>query len=192
MQLQNTVHSLTFRKIVKDAPLLTVVGFTCCMVAVFLLYIILPLVTNIKEIRSEYAYYLARISSENGYADIKQNIHAKLDSLKSKATISPVQQDFTGDISSYLENLISIAGKSDIHFVRMQPQEEKVEKDYALHPVLLVLTTTYHELGSFIAAIEKLPQLYHLDRLALDATNDGKCDVKLLLTCMVPLEKRND
>jgi Tfp pilus assembly protein PilO len=190
MQIQNYLHTFTFKKLISDTPLFVVISFTLFTTVLLFRFCILPLTIRIQEITKEYAYYQERISSENNFADIKQSIQGKVDSLKTKVNSIPGQQEITGDISEYLENLIAIARKSEIHFVRMQPQDEKQEKDILLYPILLVLTATYHELGSFVAALEKLPHLYRIDRLALDATTKGKCNVKLLLTCMIPMEKK--
>ena len=82
--------------------------------------------------------------------------------------------------------LIAIARKSEVRFSRMQPQEEQSSDLFTEYPVLLSFTNSYHELGQFIAALEKLPYLFSVDRVAISTNDKGACDVRLLVTCHIP------
>ncbi|MBN1577904.1 MAG: type 4a pilus biogenesis protein PilO [Chitinispirillaceae bacterium] len=153
-------------------------------------FAILPQITRFIVNKKEQARYKTLISSENGYRQIKQEITDKIELLRNRLAPLPKQKTASRDLGGYLEMLIAVARKNDIRFVRIQPQDEEQAADRILCPVMLVLTTTYHELGRFITALEKLPNLFSVDRLAMEATAEGKCDVKLLVTCLIPMKNK--
>ena len=178
-----------FKKLVYEAPLLVLMSTVFLILAILIRFAVLPLYTKLLVQQKELNHFQSLISSESGYALIKKDISRKIDILKTKISPQPDEKKVTADLSSYLETLIAVARKADIRFVRMQPQEESRNSDFSLHPVLLALTTTYHELGQFLAALEKLPHLFQVNRLAMSATVSSKCEVKLLVTCLIPLEQ---
>ena len=174
------------KKLVNEAPILLIVGIACLLVTVVFRFVFIPGYQQIHTLKKEYRHYQDQISSESGYKEIKLKITGKIDTLTARIAPETEQKDTATDLSGYLEKLIAVGRKADIRFVRMQPQEESVTRDYRLNPVMLALTTTYHELGQFITELEKLPNLFRVDRLALSASETGKCDVKLLVTCLIP------
>ena len=184
--------SVTYRTLIDEAPLLLAVSTAVVIIAAITHFIVVPNYLNLVRFRSELTHYRSIISSESGYQLIKNEIAGKIDTLNAHLKPLPDQKKLANDPGSYLEMLITVARKADIRFIRMQPQEETRTDEMIRYPVLLVLSTTYHELGQFISAIEKLPFLFFIDRLAIDANSAGKCDVKLLVTCLIPKESSNE
>jgi len=174
------------KKLVTEAPILLLVGFACLAATSAFRFVVIPGYLQIYTHKKEYKHYQDLISSESGYQEIKLKITGKIDTLSGRIAPETEQKKTATDLSGYLEELIAVGRKADIRFVRMQPQEESTTQDYRLNPVMLALTTTYHELGQFITELEKLPNLFRVDRLALSASRSGKCDVKLLVTCLIP------
>ena len=186
------MRTFDFKKLTNESPLFLLCGISLLLTVALLRYAILPQYAGLVAHRKELARYSSLISSENGIRKIKQDITEKIDILKKRLAPSPEQKKLTNDVSGYLEVLIAVARKADIRFVRIQPQNETQTDEYTLSPVMLVCTTTFHELGQFISALEKTPSLFSVDRLAIDAAANGKCDVKLLVTCLVPRERIDD
>jgi Tfp pilus assembly protein PilO len=182
----------TFKRLTAEAPLLLTIGVASLLMATIIRFVIIPGYLNIYTLQKENKHYQELISSESGYTAIKQEITGKIDTLTKRITPVEDRKETTTDLSGFLETLIAVGRKADIRFVRMQPQEESVTKDFRLNPVMLALTTTYHELGQFITELEKLPHLFRVERLALSASKTGKCDVNLLITCLIPLEQNNE
>jgi len=185
------MHTFNFNKITRHAPLLAAISGSLLVMALGIDLLCVPMYKSILVQQKEYTYYQSRISSESDYGDLKQDILQKIVTLEA-ITSQNKKETPTADISSYLEYLITLGKQSNISFVRMQPQEEEKGATSSLHPILLVLTSTYNDCGRFIASIEKLPHLYRVERIALDATENGKCNVKLLLACRIPREADND
>ena len=180
------------RTIINEAPLLCSVSAVAAVVAATLHFVFFPYFSQLQTSRAELQHYESIISSESGYQTLKDEIADKIDTLKVRLTPHPDQTRVSNDPGSYLEMLITVARKAEIRFARMQPQEESQTADFINYPVLLALTSTYHELGQFIAAIEKLPHMFTVDRLAIEATGVGRCNVKLLVTCHIPKEQNNE
>jgi|GEM_PF-1270902 len=180
------MHSITLKKIAPQAPLI----FAICLMIVALLafarFITLPCIERIVATRGEARHYRALINSESADPQIKQTLTEKIALISDLLAPHAENSAQRADLSSFLETLIAVGRRADIRFVRIQPQKEVHSAEYTLAPVMLGLTTTYHELGQFMAELEKLPHLFHVDRLALDATKEGRCDVKLLITCLIP------
>lgn len=192
MQVQDNMHSITLRKIAPQAPFI----FAICLMIVALLafarFVTLPCIEKIMVTRGGVRHCRALITSESADPQIKQTLVEKITQLS--ALLVPYTANTTqkADLSSFLETLIAVGRRADIRFVRIQPQKEVQTKDYTLAPVMLGLTTTYHELGQFMAELEKLPHLFHVDRLALDATKEGRCEVKLLISCLIPIGRPDE
>jgi Tfp pilus assembly protein PilO len=180
------MHTSYFKKLIFEAPLLVFTGSTMLVVVLLARYLMLPICEEIIDRRRELAHYHSLISSESGYAIIKKEISKKNAILESRLSPKNKEKNTPVDLSGFLETLITVAKKADIRFVRMQPQKESRDRDYVHFPVLLELTTTYHELGQFITELEKLPYLFQVNRLAMSALAGGKCEVKLLVTCLIP------
>ena len=151
-------------------------------------YLIVPQIVLYKDNTRTLNNFQKLISSENGYSKIKEEIIAKNSQLHDR--LSKVSNTGTDsrDLSAILELLIKKAKASDIRFVKMQPQEESKTQDYRLFPVVLDLKTTYHALGQFIASLESLPYMFKVDRLAMDAAGESAVEVKILVTCLIPLQ----
>ena len=186
------MRTINFKKLTHESPLFFLCGLALLLTVSLLRFAILPQFTRLVTTQKELVRYRSLISSETGIRRIKQDITGKIEVLKNRLAPSPEQKKITNDVSGFLEMLITVARKADIRFVRIQPQAEVQTTDHTLSPVMLVCTTTYHELGQFIAALEKIPDRFSVDRLAIDAAANGKCNVKLLVTCLIPREQIDD
>ncbi len=184
------MQTFTAKKVRDEAPLLFITSVSLLVTIVMVRYGLIPQFRSLATREKELAHFGAQISSESGYALIKKEIREKQEILEKKLSNLEERETITADPGSYLETLISVARKADIRFVRVQPQEESRKEDVVLYPVLLELTTTYHELGHFVAALEKLPHLFRIDRCGLESNPEGKCDVRLLVTCLIPRESK--
>lgn len=173
------------KKLTTEAPILLLIGIACLSAISVFRFVLIPGYLQINIHKKEYSHYQDLISSESGYKEIKKKITGKIDTLNTRILPESEKKETGTDLSGYLEKLIAVGRKADIRFVRMEPQEESVTRDYRLNPVMLALTTTYHELGQFITELEKLPYLFRVERLALSASRTGKCDVRLLVTCLI-------
>jgi Tfp pilus assembly protein PilO len=185
------MRSKNFRSLIAEIPLLVIASGAAALVLALVHFVMVPQAAELKKQRIELQRYQTLISSENGFVKIKQDLTAKIDTLRSRLIRSrtDLKRD-SADLGGYLEVLIGLAKKNDIRFARIQPQAESQSADYTVYPVMFVLTTTYHSLGRFLSELEKVPDLYSVDRIALDAAPDEKCTVHLLVSCLIPREKR--
>ncbi|MCX7726033.1 MAG: type 4a pilus biogenesis protein PilO, partial [Chitinispirillaceae bacterium] len=194
---QDSMHNLKLEKITKEAPLILFCGFTFFVVIVALKFAIIPLVYKANSLKEDLHSYKSLISSESGFLKIKEEIKTKIDSLQKIIDGLTEQKKGSIEISEYLEKLMEVARESDVKFVRIEPQSTEnspstSNSEYILYPVLLALTTGYHEAGKFISYLEKKPHLFRVERIALEARKDEKCDIKILVTCLIPKEKGNN
>jgi len=181
----------TFPKISGISPLLFIAFSSLLIVMLIIRFLAIPLVVTIASNDKELTYFTSKVSSESGYADLRQDIQQKIDILDKKLSESTTVE-LPADISSYLEYLISLGRKEGIQFSRMQPQKAVFEGQFTIYPLMLVFSTTYHDMGRFIATMEKLPHLYRIQRLAIDSGDHGVCEAKLLLLCRIPGDVAND
>lgn len=186
------MYSFDKTKIAGEAPLLCLFSAAFAVMTLVTHSFIIPTYGTILQRRAALDHYRSIISSESGYQLLENEITVKIDTLRSRLAPMPEQKKLTADPGSYLELLIAIARTSDVRFARIQPQEEQIGTDLIRYPVMLALTTTYHELGQFVSALEKIPYLFSVDRLAVTTSKNGKCNVKLLVTCRIPKERSDD
>ena len=182
------MHIVNKSTITAEAPLLLVASTAVAAITACVHLLIVPMFGTMMKRHAELDHYQTIISSENGYKLLKKEITDKIDTLNARLIPLPEQKNIGADPGSYLETLIAVARKSEVRFARMQPQEERRSDDLIYYPILLNLTSTFHELGQFITSLEKMPSLFSVDRLGIEATENGKCDVRLLVTCLIPKE----
>lgn len=181
------MYSDIIKKLKREAVPLAVLCIAVFLTALTLRHLIIPTYLELKAGRLELKDYLNMISSENGYQTIKNEIMEKTRLLQNRVDTIAGTSNESRDLSSFLELLISKARASDIRFVKMQPQAETRNEDFQFFPVLLEVTTTYHALGQFLSSLEKLPHMFRVDRLALEALSESSIDGKILITCFIPI-----
>jgi Tfp pilus assembly protein PilO len=149
-------------------------------------YVMVPKWQELQKIKLQLNKYSTLISSENGLAQIKNEIEKKNKLLDEKLEkISGILSN-SQDLSGYIELLIDKAKVSDIRFVKMQPQPEIKNQDFTFYPISLEISTTYNALGHFISSLEKLPHFFKVERIAIESGESGKIDVKLMVTSIIP------
>lgn len=167
----------------------------CSSILICIIMARFAIIPQIKMVLDKYQQYKSisgLISSEAGLAKICGEIKSKNQLLKGKVDAFYGQSsETTHDISGFLETLIDKAKISDIRFVKMVPQEESHNQDFTLSPIVLDFTTSYNSLGQFVSAIERTPQMYRINRLYIEAKGEGKVDVKLMITCFIPLQEKS-
>ena len=173
-------------KLSGETPLFFLLAAAIAVTGALAHFVIMPAYGTMLSRQAELLRYESIISSESGFQLLKKEISDKIDTLEHRLTSLPDQETVTSEPGSFLELLIATARKSEVRFTRMQPQEEKSSGDFTRYPVLLSFTTSYHELGQFVAALEKLPYMFSVDRVAISTDNKGECDVRLLVTCLIP------
>lgn len=158
------------------------------LIATTLRYMVIPSYLEFKDNRRELRNYQTMISSENGYQTIKNEILEKTRLLQNRVDTIAGPANESRDLSAFLELLINKASASDIRFVKMQPQTESRNEDFQFFPVVLDVTTTYHSLGQYLSALEKLPHMFRVERLSLEAISQSSIEAKILVTCFIPLQ----
>ncbi|HEX2956803.1 MAG TPA: type 4a pilus biogenesis protein PilO [Chitinispirillaceae bacterium] len=164
--------------------------FTFCLsllITVSLLtYVIVPKWLEVQKVKIQLNKYRNLISSENGFAQIKNDIKEKNRLLSEKLDKISNKLSNTQELAGYLELLIEKGKTHDIRFVKMQPQPEIKNQDYTFFPILLEMSTTYNSLGHFISSLEKLPYYFKVERLAIESITSGRIEVKLMVTSIIP------
>ncbi|MBD3344594.1 MAG: type 4a pilus biogenesis protein PilO [Chitinivibrionales bacterium] len=174
------------RKIINnELPALLAVSAALFVFIYSLGYLVFPLWGSLRQKQNEIAQYKGLLSSSDGYATIKEGIknkHALLEKkLEDLSTGFADPQNFSG----LLQMLIAKADNAGIRFVRMEPEEELVKKDYILYPVTLEMSTNYNSFGQFVSSLEATPQLVSVDRLGIAADEGPKITATIRVTCFL-------
>jgi Tfp pilus assembly protein PilO len=90
------------------------------------------------------------------------------------------------DISGLLQLLFDKAWESKIRIDKTEPLKERIADGITHIPVVLQFNASYARAGSFITALESMPQAVRIDRIAFDAMNSGGVDAKVMVTCHLP------
>jgi Tfp pilus assembly protein PilO len=154
--------------------------------AVLVNYIIVPQWQKTVKIKTQLNKYRVLISSENGFAQIKNEIETKNRLLKEKLEKTSGSLSNTQELAGYLELLIDKAKSNDIRFTKMHPQAEIKNQDYTLFPILLEMSTTFNSFGRFVSALERLPCYFKVDRISVESGKSEKIDIKLMVTSIIP------
>lgn len=183
--------SIEIRKIVSESILVLTVGIAVFASTILLRYAIIPQINLLRSNVLQYNTINSLISSENGLIKVIDEIKSKNDRIQNKiSSYSGSATENARDLSGFLETLISLAKVSDIRFTKMEPLPETLNKEFRIVPIVLDFGTTYHALGTFVASVEKAPQMFKINRLFVEANGDGKVGVKLMITCFIPVQEK--
>jgi Tfp pilus assembly protein PilO len=182
---------IEIRKIVRESMLVLTVGIAVFASTIILRYAIIPQVNLLHSNVQQYHTINALISSETGLTKVIDEIKRKNNRIQKKlSNYSRATTENSRDLSGFLETLINLAKVSDIRFVKMEPLPETISQDFRTAPIILDFISTYHALGSFVASVEKAPQMYKINRLFIEANGAGKVGVKLMITCFIPVQEK--
>lgn len=125
------------------------------------------------------------ISAENGGASIAKRLIDKRDSLGIKFHDLRLEVGETKDLPGVLQMIIAKANAADIQFVKMQPQTETSAGPAAAYPIILEMSASYNSLGRFVSAIEAMPYVIRVDRIAITAQHNELLEIRILVTCFI-------
>jgi len=83
--------------------------------------------------------------------------------LKAASMLLPKQKE----IPSLLTNISEQGSNSGLEFVSFQPRAERQEQFYAIIPVAITVSGTYHKIGSFLDKISKLNRIVSVNNISL-------------------------
>jgi Tfp pilus assembly protein PilO len=89
------------------------------------------------------------------------------------------------DLPGVLQTIIAKANAADIKFVKMQPQTESKTGVPINYTMVLELTASYNSYCRFIAALESLPSMVRIDRIALSDPKNNMLEIRTLVTCFI-------
>ncbi len=85
--------------------------------------------------------------------------------LKAASLLLPKQKE----IPSLLTNISEQGSNSGLEFISFQPRNERNEQFYAVIPVAITVSGTYHKIGSFLDKISKLNRIVSVNNIALSS-----------------------
>jgi type IV pilus assembly protein PilO len=83
--------------------------------------------------------------------------------LKAASLLLPKQKE----IPSLLTNISEQGSNSGLEFISFQPRDERNEQFYAMIPVAITVSGTYHKIGSFLDKISKLNRIVSVNNISL-------------------------
>jgi Tfp pilus assembly protein PilO len=178
------MHLPAVRRLAAEIVPITVLSGALLLCATIARFALVPEVTAFRGVAAQLDYFKSLLSDTNRYQAIKDGLADKQNRLQNKLGKATSQSDELNPrgLSELLQLLITRAGRADIRFVKMLPQQELARGERIEFPVVLETTTSYHSLGQFVSSIEELPAVLRIERMAITAQK-ADLDVKILLTC---------
>jgi Tfp pilus assembly protein PilO len=171
-------------KSIKGTPL-AFIGFSIavCISLTVIQYGIRPQWENMSVAYSRLIEVKGTLAEKNIPEVLEKRLTTLHDSLD--RNFKELSQEFgeTKDLPAILRMLIEKANASDIQFIKMQPTSESASGKTGAYPIVLEMTTTYHSLGRFVSTLEAVPNLVHIDRIAITASTNATLGVRIQVTC---------
>lgn len=177
------------RTLTAELLALTCLCVSLCLSLAGMRYLLLPRLTTIVALRQEVARYSTLITGSTQYDELKNEIRQKQKLLEQKHTLITQGLADPRDLSSLLQLIFDKAWESRIKLDKTTPQEEVRTKESLQYPLVLELTNSYTNFGTFISALEKIPQIVRIERVAVTALDAGQIQAKLLVTCSLALQE---
>ncbi len=184
------MYSTIKRTIEKEYIPLAMFIASLCICSVLMLYVFLPLWQESAINKRELVMYQSLIEGTSEYEQLKNEIRDKQKLLEEKHTELTQGMADPHDLSGLLQMIFDKAWAADIRFDKTLPQKESRGRDYIYYPVNLEMTTTYNNFGSFIASLERLPQIVRVDRTEIKSLPGETITAKMLITCFLSLHNR--
>jgi type IV pilus assembly protein PilO len=131
----------------------------------FLLYS--PNNTKIAKLKKDNTYLqgeIQKVEAIAGKLDEHEQERAAVElQLKAASLLLPKQKE----IPSLLTNISEQGTNAGLEFVTFQPRPERNEKFYAVIPVAITVSGTYHKIGSFLDKISKLNRIVSVNNISL-------------------------
>jgi len=142
-------------------------GCVATLIALFFFPIYLPKNKEIGKLEKENIYLQGEIEKveaiANKLGEHKAERAAVELQLKAAAMLLPKQQE----IPSLLTNISEQGTNSGLEFVSFQPKGESKQEFYALIPVAITVSGTYHKIGSFLDKLSKLNRIVSVNTITL-------------------------
>jgi Tfp pilus assembly protein PilO len=168
-----------------NGTLAAALAFSVCLLVSLLLarYIAQPQWETFGATHARIASLNKTLSDPHGIDSIITRLLAQQDSLTGKFHDLSLHFGDTKDLPGALRLLIEKANVADIQFIKMQPRSEGAPDKDGRYPIVLEMTAPYHSLGRFIASLEAVPHMIHVDRLSITANRNAMLDIRIQLTC---------
>ncbi len=141
--------------------------------------------------RHEASSYKRSIDEENMYSEIRQKLQAQKSVLENRLNTLTSGFSDPKDLSALLQTIFDKAWKYGLKFEKTEPQTEKKEGLYTYYPIVFDLVSDYKSLAGFVSELERLPHMFHVRRVAVSASKNGKIKAKLLITCFLQPDSGN-
>jgi len=115
-----------------------------------------------------------------GVFEFKQRKAANLESLREQ--LQEMKESF-GNLLRLLPNKTEIEGllvdisqsglAAGLEFELFKPSAEQVAEFYAIQPITIRVTGTYHEFGNFVSAVASLPRIVTQHDISMNLVNKG-------------------
>lgn len=141
-----------------------------------------PQAERIQSLQTEIAGQAKKLAELKQAASQAQALEAEVAKMEEEfgqlLKLLPDQREIHG----LLENISRIASQSGLEQISFQPQAEQPQEFYAVIPVRLELTGSYHELGVFLDRVSKLDRIVKVENLVLTRLKQAP---KLQVGCTV-------
>ena len=158
--------------------------------AIWAVSLLVPLVLFAFLVYSPNSKEITKLKKNNQYLQGKiQKVEAlagKLDQhkaeraavelqLKAASLLLPKQKE----IPSLLTNISEQGSNSGLEFISFKPNNERTEQFYAVIPVSITVSGSYHKIGSFLDKISKLNRIVSVNNISLGSPKVSSIEVNL-------------
>jgi type IV pilus assembly protein PilO len=136
-------------------------------VILFIFLIYSPNSEKITKLDKDNIYLQGEIQKVEALAGKHEEHKAELAAvelqLKAASLLLPKQKE----IPSLLTNISEQGSNSGLEFISFQPRDERNEQFYAIIPVAITVSGTYHKIGSFLDKTSKLNRIVSVNNISL-------------------------
>jgi Tfp pilus assembly protein PilO len=137
----------------------------------------------------QYAYmsetYAALVSPSKGSGGLDSLLRKKRTRLKEKKSRLTEGMHDPDDVSGLLTIIFERAGRAGVRIEKTVPGRPVHIDAYVHYPIVMNIEANYTALGRFVSALETLPHLFRVTRIALEADKSGRVTARLRLLCML-------
>jgi len=146
-------------------------------------FVFLPQQDELTSLRQQNQRLQVKLQQDQRIANNLPKFKAEYQKMKVRLDEALTELPNKQEIPSLLTSIAAVAKENGLEVVRFQPQGEVNKGFYAVVPVNLTLSGTYHQVAAFSYAVSLMPRIVNLDNIKLDVARAKNGRARLKITC---------
>jgi len=168
---------------------LITVGVIVILGGLYGYFLYMPMLQEVETLESKLIEVQTKVRQVRAVAEELPKFEAQHREVEAKLKNALTQLPSSDEIPQLLKNMELLALDSEVSFVNLNMNKEKIHGFYAEVPVALKLNGAYHDTAVFFDKLSKLPRIINVSALDIGSAKEVEGKVLLNINCIATTYK---